>query len=109
VRLASDGQKAFELMRREKSQLVVMDIRMPNVDGGETLVAVLGGNRTLPVILSSAYLEYRDNFLTWGAEAFVTKSSDLTALKQKIHEILDRRKRLTPEADQPKRRVRKTR
>jgi DNA-binding response OmpR family regulator len=31
--------------------------------------------------------------MTWGAEAYVVKSSDLTELKQKIREILDKRKK----------------
>jgi DNA-binding NarL/FixJ family response regulator len=31
--------------------------------------------------------------MTWGAEGYVLKSSDLTELKQKIREVLDRRKK----------------
>ena len=31
--------------------------------------------------------------MTWGAEAYVIKSSDLTELKQKIREVLDKRKK----------------
>jgi DNA-binding response OmpR family regulator len=32
--------------------------------------------------------------MTWGAEAYVVKSSDLTELKQKIRDILDKRKKM---------------
>jgi DNA-binding NarL/FixJ family response regulator len=31
--------------------------------------------------------------MTWGAEAYVIKSSDLTELKQKVREVLDKRKK----------------
>jgi DNA-binding NarL/FixJ family response regulator len=57
------------------------------------LNAILGKNRQTPVILNTAYPQYRDNFMSWGAEAFVIKSSDLTELNQKIREVLERRKK----------------
>ena len=70
-----------------------MDIRMPVMDGIETLTAMLGKDRQVSVILNTAFPQYKENFMTWGAEAYVLKSSDLTELKQKIREVLDRRKK----------------
>ncbi len=87
---ARDGKEALKLLSAEKPQLVIMDIRMPQMDGVETLVAMLGKNRTIPVILHTAHPEYRENYMTWGAEAFVLKSSDLGPLKKKVREILQR-------------------
>jgi len=66
---------------------------MPMMNGIETLTAMLGKNRQIPVILNTAYPQYRENFMTWGAEAYVIKSSDLTELKQKIREALERRRK----------------
>ena len=37
-------------------------------------------DNTIPVVLNTAYSSYRDNFLTWAADAYVTKSSDVTEL-----------------------------
>ena len=88
VIIAQNGKEALEKYDQESPQLVVLDIRMPNMDGLETLNALLGRNRQLPVILNTAYSAYRDNFMTWGAEAYVIKSSDLTQLKEKIREAL---------------------
>ncbi len=73
--------------------MVIMDIGMRGMDGIEILAAMLGKNRQVPVILNTAFPQYRENFMTWGAEAYVLKSSDLTELKQNIREILNRRKR----------------
>jgi DNA-binding NtrC family response regulator len=92
VIIAQNGKEALEKYDQESPQLVVLDIRMPNMDGLETLNALLGRNRQLPVILNTAYSAYRDNFMTWGAEAYVIKSSDLTQLKEKIREALAKRK-----------------
>jgi CheY-like chemotaxis protein len=93
VVLAKDGKEAIAKFEKEGPQVVVMDIRMPVMDGIEALTNLLGKDRQVPVILNTAYPQYRENFMTWGAEAYVIKSSDLTELKQKIREVLDRRKK----------------
>ena len=93
VVLAKDGKEAIAKFEKENPQVVVMDIRMPVMDGIEALTNLLGKDRQVPVILNTAYPQYRENFMTWGAEAYVIKSSDLTELKQKIREVLDRRKK----------------
>lgn len=93
VVLARDGKEALAKFEKESPQVVVMDIRMPVMDGIEALTTLLGRDRQVPVILNTAYPQYRENFMTWGAEAYVIKSSDLTELKQKIREVLDRRKK----------------
>src|SRR4030042_2346166 len=93
VILARDGKEALKKFEKESPEVVVMDIRMPAMDGIETLTAMLGKDRQIPVILNTAFPMYRENFMTWGAEAYVIKSSDLTELKKKIREILDKRKK----------------
>jgi signal transduction histidine kinase len=92
VILAKDGKEAMEKFKEEKPQTVVLDIRMPMMDGIETMNAMLSRDRQIPVILNTAFPQYRENFMTWAAEAYVTKSSDLTELKEKIREVLDKRK-----------------
>ncbi len=73
--------------------VVVMDICMPEKDGIETLTALLSRKHGIPIILNTAFPQYKENSMTWGAEAYLIKSSDLTELKRKIREVLDRRKR----------------
>jgi DNA-binding response OmpR family regulator len=93
VILAKDGQEALMKFKKESPDVVVMDIRMPSMDGIQTMTAMLGKDRRISIILNTAYSYYRENFLTWGAEAYVVKSSELTELKQKIREVLDKRKK----------------
>jgi len=90
VLLANSGKEALDILARESPDLVVLDIRMPTMNGMEAFVAMMGKNRMLPVILHSAYPEYRENFLTLGAEAFVQKTHDLEPLKKIIREILEK-------------------
>jgi DNA-binding NtrC family response regulator len=94
VILAKDGQEALMKFENEIPDVVVMDIRMPRMDGIHTKTTFLGKDRGIQIILNTAHPLYRENFMTWGATAFVIKSSDLSELKQKIREALKNRERL---------------
>jgi CheY-like chemotaxis protein len=87
VLLARNGQEALEKYQEAAPQLIIMDIRMPGMDGIEALNAILGKNRQAAVIFNTAFGHYRKNFMTWGAEAYLLKSSDLSELKQKVREV----------------------
>jgi two-component system response regulator (stage 0 sporulation protein F) len=90
---ASGGKQAVSLIEKGlHPDLVVLDISMPDMDGIEALGKILSRDNTIPVILNTAYATYKDNFMTWSADAYVVKSSDLSELKQKINDILTKRK-----------------
>ena len=88
VDLANTGTDAVALVKEKSYDLVVLDIGMPEMDGLETLGRMLSMDNKLPVILNTAYPSYKDNFMSWAADAYVVKSSDLTELKSKIKESL---------------------
>jgi two-component system, response regulator, stage 0 sporulation protein F len=91
VILAGNGREAVMKYQTEHPQLVIMDMRMPGMEGIEALSTILGMDRQASILINSAFPQYRENFMTWGAEAYLLKSSDLGELKQKVREILDRR------------------
>lgn len=93
VVLAHDGRDAIEKIEKQKVELVVLDINMPGMDGIEALGKILGRDNTMPVIIHTAYAHYKDNFMTWTAEHYIIKSSDLGELKSKIREVLEQRKK----------------
>jgi len=88
VTLAGNGREALERFSSERPDLVVLDIRMPGMDGLEALGKLLAEDPKVPVVLNSAYSSYKDNFLSWSADAYVVKSSDLTELKETIRRLL---------------------
>jgi len=67
----------------------VLDIAMPGMNGVETMAKMLDMDRQLPIILHTAYPSYKDDFMTWAAEAYVIKSSDLSELKEQIAKALE--------------------
>jgi CheY-like chemotaxis protein len=91
VETASNGPSAIERVQQGGIDLVLLDIAMPGMDGLEVLGRILGIDRQIPVILNTAYSSYKEDFNTWVAEAYVTKSGDLTELRDKIAEALAKR------------------
>jgi DNA-binding response OmpR family regulator len=91
VDVANSGEQALQMVKSQSYDLVVLDIGMPYMDGLETLGKMLSMDNRLPVILNTAYPSYKDNFMSWAADAYVVKSSDLTELKEKIKESLAKR------------------
>jgi len=71
---ASDGNEAVELVRRERPHVVLMDIRMPRMDGLEATRQIAGVARV--VILTTFELdEYVFDALAAGASAFLLKAA----------------------------------
>ncbi|MCR4290746.1 MAG: response regulator [Candidatus Scalindua sp.] len=85
---ASDGKEALEKIQEQLPDVVVMDINMPKMDGIEAMGRILSKNKAVPVIINTAYSNYKDSFMSWMADAYVVKSSDLSELKDKIKEVL---------------------
>ena len=92
IKLAQNGKEALESIGETPPDLVVLDIRMPVMDGLEALGKIIGKERNIPVIIHSAYSSYKDDFISWAADDFVVKSADLTGLKRKIRDLLERKK-----------------
>ncbi len=91
VELASSGEEALEKLEKNSIDLVLLDIKMPGMDGVEVLRRIKEKWKDLPVILCTAYPHYKHDFGTWASDAYVVKSSDLTELKQTVKDILSRK------------------
>jgi CheY-like chemotaxis protein len=88
VVIASDGRQAVQLVQTDPIDLVILDIRMEGLDGIETLRQLIRQRKDLPVILHTGYAEYKLDFSTWMASAYVMKSSDLKELKETVRQLL---------------------
>jgi len=88
VVLAKNGKEALECLEESLCDLIVLDIRMPVMDGTEVLGKISSRYKKIPVILHTAYPEYRNQFIALLADAFVLKSADLSLLKKTVKELL---------------------
>jgi len=84
---ANNGKKAFELAQNNPEiQLVLMDIKMPVMDGNESMIAIKKLRPNLPIIALSAFAMESDkvNALKLGFDAYLTKPINRKLLFQLI-------------------------
>ena len=85
---AANAPEGLALVDAENPDLVVLDIRMPGMDGLDAMSRILERHPKMKVVLNSAYSSYKDNFMSWAADAYIIKSADLSELKAKVKELL---------------------
>lgn len=88
VVVASNGFEAIEKVKATPVDIVVLDIKMPGMDGIKVLNEIKALKKDLPVILCSAYGEFRQDFSSWISDGYVVKSADTMELKRTIAAML---------------------
>jgi two-component system response regulator (stage 0 sporulation protein F) len=83
-----DGSSAIAAVEKARFDLVTLDMRLKGMDGIETLRKMKEKDSSLPVIISSAYEEYKNEFGSWASDAYIVKSADTTALRSTVKKIL---------------------
>jgi DNA-binding NtrC family response regulator len=91
IKDAASGEDALKIVPELKPDLVVMDIKMPGISGVDTLIKIKEIDKDIPVILCSAYGDYKQDFSTWASDAYVVKSASLDELKKAITKVLSQR------------------
>lgn len=90
---ATDGAEALDILETQTPDLVISDVKMPNVDGYQLLQAIRSDVRwhDLPFIFASAQYEFNDlvHGLDLGANDYVPKPFD-------IYDVLDAIQRTVP-------------
>jgi two-component system response regulator (stage 0 sporulation protein F) len=91
VLTARNGREAIQQLEVEKPDLIILDIVMPVMDGMEALGRIVGKDRKIPIILNTSYAGYQQDFMSWAADAYLTKSADFSELINKVRELLRKR------------------
>jgi DNA-binding response OmpR family regulator len=88
VFLASDGEEAIKKYDLQQPDLIILDIQLPGIDGIETMNFIRGKSKDVPIILCTAYGEYKQDMKTWASDAYLIKSADLKELLSTVKKIL---------------------
>ncbi len=88
VHSAFNGEEALEKFKAVSPDLVILDINMPGMNGIEVLRQLKEISPALPVILSSAYHEYKQDLGSWASDEYIVKSADLEDLKAAVKRYL---------------------
>jgi two-component system, OmpR family, alkaline phosphatase synthesis response regulator PhoP len=97
---AADGQTALIQARREKPDLVVLDLGLPGIDG-LAVARTLRRERETPIIMLTARIEDTDKIvgLELGADDYVTKPFNPRELVARVRAVLRRVSGATPAAE----------
>ncbi|QBI21863.1 response regulator transcription factor [Egibacter rhizosphaerae] len=97
---AGDGQEAVDLARRLMPDVVLMDVRMPLMDGLEATRRILADPRTeaskVVVLTTFEVDDYVFDALRAGASGFLLKETDPAELRQAVHVVRSGQALLSP-------------
>lgn len=89
---AYDGQEGLDKARKEKPDLIILDLMLPKMDGYKTcrLLKSDGRYNKIPIILFTARAQESDKKMgvEVGADAYITKPFEPQVLLEKIEELL---------------------
>jgi two-component system OmpR family response regulator len=91
---AADGLEALSLLRREKFDLLILDINMPKLDGLALLEKLRAEGMSVPVLMLSARADKTDinQGLRIGADDYLTKPFSIEELVLRVKAIMRRSK-----------------
>lgn len=88
--VVSDGAKVLDAVRRERADLLILDIMMPRLSGFEIfdqLRAEAGDGATPVLFISAAVGHYENEFRERGITNVIAKPFDLNDLLDRVHQI----------------------
>ncbi len=99
IKIAADGEELIKLMEKEKPDLILMDVHMPNMDGIEATKTIRNQGNKIPIIglSADAFVEAKQNALDAGMNQYITKPIDIHKLINGIDQFIKRPKRKASE------------
>lgn len=92
VRTATGGAEGLALFRSEGADLVLLDIRMPGMNGLEVLERLRETDPEVPVLVMTGYstMEVALKALERGATGYVTKPLNIAEIRETVRRVLSR-------------------
>ncbi len=99
---AVDGAEALDIARKEKPNLVILDIMLPKISGFE-VCRILRKEMTVPILMLTAKIEETDKIvgLEIGADDYMTKPFSLRELLARVRAMLRRAKMVEMQPKEP--------
>jgi DNA-binding response OmpR family regulator len=86
---SGDGLHLLDLIEEQKPDLIVMEVKLGEIDGLDLLLEVRNRHYDLPVILCTMYHAFKHDIMAIAADYYVVKSSDLGELKSRVKMALE--------------------
>ncbi len=89
--VARDGEEAFKIFSNIKVDLIITDLKMPNIDGMTLIKMVRETNRKVPVVIITGYGSNQNRELAkqYGVREILSKPCPLTEISNAIDRALE--------------------
>lgn len=93
VNVAVDGKDSIEKVKAYTPDIILMDMKMPNMNGLEASEEIIKYDHTIPIIMMTAYgeMEVIQKALEAGVKKYITKPFDIIDLRNLVREVLEQR------------------
>lgn len=90
VRAAADGKEAIDRVEEEVPDIILMDVKMPNMNGLESSQIILERYGNIPIIMMTAYgeIEVVKKALNAGVKKCITKPFDILVLRDMVNQLM---------------------
>ena len=88
---ADSAENGFEILNKEKIDLVIMDLGLPGIDGIEATKKIKQSNKELKIVILTSHNDSQEvlNSLKAGANAYCSKEINPKRLTQVVSSVLD--------------------
>lgn len=91
ITFTTNPQKVCELYKKNKYDLIMLDIQMPVMDGFKVMESLkeIGNDNYPPILVITAEPQNRQRALQSGAKDFISKPFELTEVLTRVHNMLE--------------------
>ncbi len=88
-RICSNGKEGIEMFKKENFDLVISDIKMPDMDGYEFVKKIRELDNSIPVVICSGFIDEKtkDKFKEIGINYYLEKPFKLKDIKDLIDKL----------------------
>ncbi len=90
IMIAKTGQEALDIFQMLKPDIILLDLRLPDIDGYEVVKQIRRSNQTVPIIALTALVvrDEKERCLALGMNYYLSKPLDLGELKEILNRYL---------------------
>ncbi len=91
VNVAVDGRDSIEKVKANTPDIILMDMKMPNMNGLEASEEIIKYDSNIPIIMMTAYgeMEIVQKALEVGVRQYITKPFDIIDLRNLVRSVLE--------------------
>ncbi len=92
VYIAADGPTGIALAAKHSVDVVVLDFKMPGMDGDDVAEVLLKNRPSLPIVICTGFFDAVPEWLRWFAAAYLEKGDGPKVLLSAIQELIAAKK-----------------